>query len=96
MADNDLASLEAKVYGYVQGVFFRSFVAHKAKRLNLTGYVRNLPGEGAVEVVAEGERGKLEKLASQLKVGPQAARVERVAASWSEYSGAYSGFRIRY
>ncbi len=95
MADGDLASLEATVHGYVQGVFFRAFVAQKAKGLNLTGYVRNLPG-GAVEVVAEGERKQLERLLSQLKVGPPAARVERVAASWSEYSGAYSGFRIRY
>jgi acylphosphatase len=95
MADDNLVSLQATVYGYVQGVFFRAFVAHTAKGLNLTGYVRNLPG-GAVEVIAEGERKKLEKLVSQLKVGPQSARVERVVASWSEYSGAYSGFRVRY
>jgi acylphosphatase len=96
MADSDLASLQATVYGYVQGVFFRAFVAQQAKELNLTGYVRNLRGGGEVEVVAEGERKKLEKLIARLKVGPPAARVERVVASWSEYSGAYSGFRIRY
>ncbi len=49
----DLASLYAVVYGYVQGVFFRAFVARQAKELGLTGFVRNLPG-GAVEVNAEG------------------------------------------
>jgi acylphosphatase len=95
MADNELASLQATVYGYVQGVFFRAFVSQQAQEMNLSGYVRNLPGE-AVEVVAEGERKQLERLLARLKVGPSSARVERVAASWSEYSGAYSGFRIRY
>jgi len=96
MADSDLASLQATVHGYVQGVFFRAFVSRKAAELSLTGYVRNLPGGESVEVVAEGERKQLEKLLSQLKLGPPAARVERVVVSWSEYSGGYSGFRVRY
>jgi acylphosphatase len=49
-----------------------------------------------VEVQAEGEKAKLEKLVGYLKMGPSGARVERVAANWSEYSGNYSGFSIRY
>jgi len=96
MGGNDLAAVQATVYGYVQGVFFRSFVSQQARELGLAGYVRNLPGGKAVEVIAEGEREKLEKLVSRLNVGPPAASVERVAAKWAEYSGGYSGFRIRY
>ena len=91
----DLASLYAVVYGYVQGVFFRAFVARQAKELGLTGFVHNLP-DGAVEVNAEGERNKLEELIKYLKVGPPAAKVERVVTRWSEHSGSYSGFNIRY
>jgi acylphosphatase len=91
----DLASLQATVYGYVQGVFFRAFVLRQASELGLTGYVRNSPG-GTVEVVAEGERKKLEELVSHLKVGPPAARVEKVVTRWSEYTGSYSSFNIRY
>ena len=91
----DLASLQATVYGYVQGVFFRAFVAEHAHELGLTGYVRNLP-TGAVEAVAEGEREQLEKLIGYLKVGPLGARVDKIITSWSEFSGKYSGFRIRY
>ena len=92
----DLASVHATVYGRVQGVFFRAFVFDNATELGLTGYVRNLHGRGAVEVQAEGERSKLEKLIDQLKVGPPAARVEKVITNWSDYSGSYSGFGIRY
>ena len=92
---NELASLQAIVYGYVQGVFFRAFVSRRASELGLTGYVRNLP-QGTVEVQAEGERNRLKKLIGYLKVGPPGARVERVATNWSKYTGNYSGFSIRY
>ena len=91
----DLASVRVIVYGYVQGVFFRAFASRRAIELGLTGYVRNLPG-GAVEVNAEGEREKLQRLIDYLRVGPPAARVEKVETDWSEYTGSYSGFDIRY
>lgn len=91
----DLASLRATVYGRVQGVFFRAFVAEHAHALSLIGYVYNLSG-GAVEVVAEGKRERLEKLTGYLKMGPPEARVEKVVANWSEFTGSYSEFTIRY
>ena len=90
-----LASVRVIVYGYVQGVFFRAFVVRRANELSLTGYVRNSPG-GTVEVVAEGERKQLEELIGYLKVGPPEARVDEVTTNWSEYSGNYPGFSIRY
>ncbi len=92
----DLASVQAIVYGRVQGVYFRVFASRRAAELGLTGYVRNLPDWKAVEVQAEGERNKLERLIDYLKAGPPEAKVERVATSWSEYAGSYSKFRIRY
>jgi len=95
MENSDLASVQTTVHGYVQGVFFRAFASQRASELGLSGYVRNL-SSGAVEVVAEGERKQLEKLISQLKVGPPSARVEKVVTSWSEYSGKYSAFSVRY
>jgi len=95
MENSDLISVKAVVSGYVQGVFFRAFVSRWAEELGLSGYVRNLP-DGAVEVVAEGERKELEKLISHLKAGPPAARVEKIVTSWAAYSGSYSGFSVRY
>ena len=92
----DLASVRVVVYGYVQGVFFRAFASRRARELGLTGYVRNLPGREAVEVQAEGERKQLEKLIDYLKLGPPTARVGKVVTKWSEYTGSYSGFSIRY
>ena len=92
----DLASVRVIVYGYVQGVFFRAFASRQATELGLTGYVRNLPDGEAVEVNAEGERKKLEQLVAYLKLGPPAAKVDKVVTNWSEYTGSYPRFSIRY
>jgi len=92
----ELASLHAIVYGRVQGVFFRAFVSELAGELGLTGYVRNLRYREAVEVQAEGERKQLERLVDYLKIGPPSAEVEKVVSNWSEYTGGYSRFSIRY
>ena len=93
---SDLASVQVTVYGYVQGVFFRTFTEEHASILGLTGYVRNVPREGTVEVQAEGERSKLETLIGCLKVGPPTAKVTKVVTKWSQYTGSYSHFNIRY
>lgn len=92
----ELVSLRATVYGRVQGVYFRAFTHQHATALGLNGYVRNLPGGRAVEVQAEGEREKLERLIDYLKVGPSGAEIARVDTDWSEYRGNYSSFHIRY
>lgn len=92
----DLASLQAMVHGRVQGVYFRAFTSRHAAELGLTGYVCNLHDWKTVEVQAEGERDKLERLIDYLKVGPPGARVEKVVTNWSEYTGSYSNFSIRY
>jgi len=63
------------VSGRVQGVGFRFFTAEAARRLDLCGTVRNLP-DGGVEVVAEGERARLEALVAAVRRGPSAARVD--------------------
>ena len=93
--NTDLTSLQATVYGRVQGVFFRDYVARRARELGLFGYVRNVT-DGTVEVKAEGERQQLERLVDFLKAGPPAARVSEVVTNWSKYSGDFSSFNVRH
>ena len=92
----NLTSLHVIVHGRVQGVYFRAFTSRRAAELGLTGWARNLPGGRAVEVQAEGERNRLEKLIDHLTVGPPGAKVEKVETGWSEYTGSYAGFSVRY
>lgn len=87
--------IELKIYGIVQGVFFRSFVRQAALRLNLTGFVRNEP-DGSVYVVAEGSEDKLRELIDLCHQGPELAKVENIKVDWKEATGEYSGFDIAY
>ena len=83
------------VSGLVQGVFFRSETKKKAKELGVFGWVSNLT-DGRVEILAEGEKDKLEKLVAWTRKGPESARVEDLEVSWQEYKGEFEEFEIRY
>ena len=77
------------VSGKVQGVWFRGSTQEQAKRLNLTGWARNLP-DGRVEVLACGEQEKIAELYEWLKHGPQLARVTDLfyeELPWQEWDG---------
>lgn len=91
---NELARLEARVKGRVQGVGFRYFVLSEATRLGLTGWVSN-EQDGSVQCVAEGPRADLEALLEILKEGPALAIVEYVAEDWLPYTGHWGTFGVR-
>ena len=77
----------------VQGVFFRREMADLARRLGISGWVRNLP-DGKVEALAEGERARLNELIRFCHVGPRGAVVRKVEVEWTDPSGEFRGFRI--
>ncbi|MEM3938671.1 MAG: acylphosphatase [Saccharolobus sp.] len=86
-----LKRLQARVYGFVQGVGFRKFVQIHALRLGIKGYAKNLP-DGSVEVVAEGHEEALNKLLQYLRGGPPLADVEKVEYVFTEYKGEFEDF----
>jgi acylphosphatase len=69
-----------QVFGMVQGVGFRWFVARHARALGLGGYARNLP-DGSVEVVVDGPEDSFPELERLLQAGPAHAQVTRVERS---------------
>lgn len=86
--------LQAVVCGRVQGVGFRYFTLECARRLGVTGFVRNLPF-GEVEVVAEGSPAALEQLKRDLEQGPPGAAVREVRADFGDAREEFHRFEIR-
>ncbi len=86
--------LNLKIYGLVQGVYFRSNARSKALELGLSGWVRNMP-DGTVETVAEGDENKLNEYIKWCKSGPSEARVEKIQEKWEEPTGEFKGFGIK-
>ena len=83
------------VHGRVQGVGFRASTQREAKRLRLTGWVRN-DAEGFVEIQACGDRDALQALHAWLQQGPSAARVTEVQDGLqANAQPSQQGFEIR-
>ena len=85
------------VEGLVQGVGFRWFVGRHAESLGLKGFVSNLYN-GSVEIEAVGERGLIEELIKQVKIGPRSAHVSNLKLEWIEdgkRADHYTHFEIR-
>ncbi|HXH86590.1 MAG TPA: acylphosphatase, partial [Nitrospira sp.] len=92
-AGQEVVSLEVRVGGRVQGVGFRYFAHAAARRLELVGYVKNVP-DGTVRVYAEGTRASLVEFLRQMQQGPAGAIVREARAHWNRATGQYTYFDI--
>lgn len=66
-----------KIYGKVQGVFFRTTAKEQAEKLGLKGFVRNEKG-GTVYIETEGTQENLDKFLRWCHGGPEAAHVIKI------------------
>lgn len=86
--------LSAQIHGRVQGVGFRYFTREVALELGVSGWVRNT-WDGDVEVMAEGEEGRLARFVGMLRDGPPRAEVESIDVTWSEPENISGRFYVR-
>ena len=71
------------ISGRVQGVYYRVSCMEKAQSLCLTGWVKNLT-TGQVEILAQGEKEKIEKLIEWCWMGSSGSVVTEVQIKWEE------------
>lgn len=88
-------SVRLIVRGRVQGVGFRYATVEQGRRLGLNGWARNLP-DGAVEVMAAGDAGAVERLVAWCRQGPPSARVATVERTETREDLLLEGFGVRY
>jgi len=88
-----MAAARFLVGGKVQGVWFRASTREQALSLGLRGFAKNLD-DGRVEVLAVGDAGALDALATWLRHGPPLARVDRVERTDVAEAGRCDGFEV--
>jgi len=94
-------TLNFRVTGRVQHVWFRGWTLETARALGLTGWVRNMPdgsvaGQAQARVDTEEGRAALERFRLELRYGPPRARVDLVDAGYIDLPERFEGFAARF
>ncbi len=89
----EVIARRVRVFGRVQGVFFRAFTRDAAQSAGVTGFVRNCP-DGSVEAVLEGEARAVQRVIEAMRQGPPASRVDGVEVEEETPAGHRGPFAI--
>jgi len=83
------------VSGMVQGVFFRAYTRDAARKIGVTGWVRNLP-DGSVEAMLEGTAERVQAMLSWLREGSPMSRVDHVKVHEEQATGQFADFEVTF
>jgi acylphosphatase len=84
-------AIRVRIYGRVQGVWFRAWTVREAADRGLSGWVRNR-ADGSVEAVFAGPAADVQAMIAACRHGPPAARVDRIEQA-TETAAVGPGFR---
>jgi acylphosphatase len=76
-AMSDTIAVRVRIRGHVQGVWYRGWTVDEARRLGLSGWVRNRR-DGSVEAVFSGPLHVVRTMIASCRQGPPAALVREV------------------
>lgn len=90
-AQTERTAVYLKIYGRVQGVWFRGWTVDQAEALGLDGWVRNV-SDGSVEAVVAGPPSAVSDMIARCNDGPSMAAVDKVDVKSAQDPGPI-GFR---
>ena len=75
-----ILKVKIKIYGIVQGVFFRMSAVDKAHELGIVCEPQNMP-DGTIEIIINGNEENVSRFTEWCKTGPDSAKVEKIEIS---------------
>ena len=83
------------ISGRVQGVCFRMETQQAAKRIGVSGWVKNR-FDGTVEAVVEGDKKQVDQTIEWCRKGPALSAVSNLEVNWESFTGEFRDFDITY
>lgn len=74
---SDRVTKHLRIFGRVQGVWYRESMRQQAEQLGITGWVRNRL-DGSVEALVQGEAAAIERIIAWARRGPEQALVTHI------------------
>jgi acylphosphatase len=90
----DVIGRKVRIFGRVQGVFFRQWAVNQARALGISGWIRNAP-DGSVEAHVAGNADAVATMIADMRTGPSQARVEDLTVEDVEPEDV-QGFSVRH
>ena len=90
-----IVNVYIKIFGRVQGVWYRSSTKQKADQIGVKGWVRNTM-DGCVEAVFSSEQEKITELINWCKKGPPLSKVDNVEIRIQKTIEDFKDFKIKY
>jgi acylphosphatase len=84
---------KVRLFGRVQGVFFRQWTIKQARALGVSGWVHNRT-DGSLEALIQGDEGAVTQMIEGMRQGPPQAHVEDLTIEVVEPE-AVKGFSVR-
>jgi len=84
------------IIGRVQGVYYRAHTVNAARRLGVTGWVKNEHDGSVQAVIQHTDAGVLSDMLTMLRDGPPASRVDEVNVTPLKNSEHFTAFEIRH
>lgn len=81
------------ISGQVQGVGYRYFVRSNARKLGLTGWVRNITN-GKVEAILQGSQDQIEEMLALARTGPMLSDVKDIEVEWEDVKEIFGDLQI--
>jgi protein-L-isoaspartate(D-aspartate) O-methyltransferase len=92
--ETEMKSVDVRVHGVVQGVYYRSSARREGALLGLRGWVSN-ESDGSVSLRLQGEPNAVDAMLDWCRVGPPAARVSRLTVSDATADDTLRDFEVR-
>ena len=90
-----MMTVQVRVEGRVQGVYFRDYTRREALKQGVTGWVRNC-SDGSVEAIVSGPEKSVEAMLDWFQIGSPHARVLAVKVKEITLPQDFADFHIRY
>jgi acylphosphatase len=82
------------IHGKVHGVGLRAYIETVAREHGVTGWVRNNPSQGTVEVLMQGIPDVLKECIEELHNGSVLSKIEGVGVDWRTPREQFDDFKV--